>query len=181
MLITISGFHGTGKSSIGRRVAAEFNLRYVAAGDLFRQMAKDRHMSLTELSEVAVKNPEIDYEIDRRTLEEAKKGNVILDSLLAAWKIRDISGLHILFYADEATRVTRIAKRENRSYEEVKAETLNREKVEIARFQKLYAINLNDYSVYDIVLNTALWSENTIARIVILLVKEYKKSNEKLE
>ncbi len=181
MLITISGFHGTGKSSIAQRLAEEFNLRYIAAGDLFRQMAQDRNMSLTEFSKVAAENPGIDHEIDARTVKEAKKGNVILDGLLAAWQTQDISGLNILFYADEATRINRITQRGNRSYEDVKEETLHREKVEIDRFKELYDINLNNYAIYDIVLNTALWSENSVARIVSMIVQEYKKTLKKSE
>ena len=180
MIITISGFHGTGKTTIAKEIAKEFKLRYISAGDLFRKMAKEYQMTLEEFSNYVEKNPEIDQKIDDRTLEEAKKGNVVLEGLLAAWKTRGISELNILLTADEQIRIKRITQREQRSYEEIKEETLNREKIEIARFKKLYGIDLNDYSLYDVVLNTGLWTQDSVARIVIMLIKEHLKSKDKL-
>ena len=176
MIITISGFQGTGKTTIAKEVANEFELRYIAAGDVFRQMAKDHQMSLEEFSKFVEQNSEIDREIDKRTVDEAKKGNVVLDALLAAWMTRDISSIHILLYADEEVRIDRIAQREKYPYNKVKEETLNREKSEIARFKKLYDIDLNNYSIYDIVLNTGLWSQESMIQIVIILIKEHVKS-----
>ncbi|NVM30781.1 MAG: AAA family ATPase [Candidatus Helarchaeota archaeon] len=175
MLITISGFHGTGKTTIAKEIEREFNLRYIAAGDIFRQMAKDRRMTLEEFSQFVEQNPEIDREIDNRTIEEAKKGDVILDGLLAAWITRDIPAINVLLFAGEEVRINRITQREERTYEEVKEETLGREKSEIARFKKEYDINLNDHSIYDIVLNTGLWSEESMTRIIIMLIKEHLK------
>jgi len=177
MLITISGFHGTGKTTIAEKLAHDFKLSYIAAGDVFRQMAKEKQMDLKEFSKYVEQNPEVDHEIDKRTVEAAKKGNVVLDGLLAAWMTQDISGIDILFITDEDVRINRIAQREKRQYQEVKDETLSREKSEIARFKTLYNINLNDYSIYDIVLNTGLLSQEAVIRIVITLIKEYLKSN----
>lgn len=179
MLISISGFHGTGKTTIAKEVAAEFNLEYIAAGDVFRQMAEEKQMSLKEFSKYVEQHPEIDHEIDKRTIEAAKKGNAVLDGLLAAWMTRDFFSIDILFITDENTRIQRIAQREGRSFKEVKDETLSREESEVKRFLNLYNINLNDYSIYDIVLNTGLWSQEAVIRIVIMLITEYVKSNQK--
>ena len=176
MLITISGFHGSGKSTVANDVVKKFNLRYLAAGTIFRQMAKDRQMTLEEFSKFVEQHPEIDREIDDEMIQEAQKGDVILDGLLVAWLTRNISGLHILLTADEQIRIERIAQRENRSHAEVKRETLNREKSEIARFKNLYRVDINDYSIYDVVLNTGLWSREAVNQIIIMLIKEYVKA-----
>ena len=175
MIITISGFHGTGKTTIAKKLAEKFNIRYISAGDIFRQMAKEKKMTLKQFSKYVEKHPEIDYEIDNRTIEEAQKGNVVLEGLLVAWKTRDLSAIHILLRAAEKVRIDRIAQREDLPYEGVKEDTLGREESEINRFKKLYDINLNDYSVYDIVLNTELWTEESIIQIVFLLIQENQK------
>lgn len=176
MLITISGFHGTGKSTVANEVVKRFKLRYLAAGNIFRQMSKDKQMTLEEFSKFVEQHPEIDREIDDKMIQEAQKGDAILDGLLVAWLTRNISGLHILLTADEQIRIERIAQRENRPYAEVKKETTNREKSEIARFKSLYHIDINDYSIYDIVLNTGLWSRESVNQIIIMLIKEYVKA-----
>jgi predicted cytidylate kinase len=177
MIITISGFHGSGKTTIAKDLVKEFKLRYLAAGDIFRQMATEHQMTLEEFSEFVEQNPEIDRKIDNRIIQEAKKGNMILDGLLVAWLTRNIPGLHILLIAEEQIRINRIAQRENRPYEEVEKETLTREKSEIDRFKKLYNIDINDYSIYEIVLNTGLWSQKVISQTIIMLIKEFMKSN----
>ncbi|HUY01312.1 MAG TPA: AAA family ATPase [Candidatus Deferrimicrobium sp.] len=175
MIITISGFHGTGKSTIARKLAEELKYGYIAAGQLFRQMAKDSQMNLEEFSEYIETHPEIDQEIDQKTSQEAKKGNMVLDGLLVAWKTKDISDIHILLTAAEEIRVKRIAQREKRPFKEVKKETLYREKSELDRFKKIYNIDLNDYSIYDVVLNTGLWTEESVIRIIITVIKEHMK------
>ncbi len=181
MIITISGFHGTGKTSVAKAIAKEFKLRYISAGTLFRQMAKDHEMTLTEFSQYVTENPEIDREIDGKNLEESKKGNVVLEGLLVAWITKEIQGINILLIADEPVRIERISRRENRPYEEVKIETLTREKIEIDRFKNLYGIDLNDYAIYDIVLNTKLWTEKAVIRIVTMLINEHLKSIQKTD
>ena len=37
LAITISGLHGTGKSTYAKRIAEAFRLRYVSAGEFFRR------------------------------------------------------------------------------------------------------------------------------------------------
>jgi cytidylate kinase len=176
MIITISGFHGSGKTSVAKALVKEFKFRYLAAGDIFRQKAVEYQMILEEFSKFVEQNPEIDREIDDTIVQEAENGNVILDGLLAAWLTRQIPGLHILLTAEEQIRINRIAQRENRVYEEVEKETLTREKSEITRFKKLYKIDIKDYSIYEIVLNTGLWSEKVVSQTIIMLIKEYMKS-----
>jgi cytidylate kinase len=179
MIITISGFHGTGKTTVAKQIADHFKLGYIAAGDVFRQMAKEKKMTLKELSVYVEQNPQIDREIDERTVTEAKKGNIVLDALLAAWMTKNISDINILLITDEEIRLNRIVQRENLPYEAVKEETLSRETSEIMRFKKLYNIDLNDYSIYDIVLNTGLWSQETISETITKLIKEYINPNQK--
>ena len=48
--IAISGPHGAGKSTLARKVAKYFGLRYISAGMLFRRMAEKTGMNLSEFS-----------------------------------------------------------------------------------------------------------------------------------
>ena len=89
VVITVSGPHGTGKSTYARGLAEDLRLRYVCAGELFRELAKQRGMSLESFSRYAANNPEVDHLIDERTREEAKSGSVVIDAQLAAWMVKD--------------------------------------------------------------------------------------------
>ena len=93
LVITISGLHGTGKSTYARILSEGFNLRHVSAGELFRQIARERGLSVSELSKFSSKNREIDNLIDERTRGEARRGSVALDGLLAGWMAKDEADL----------------------------------------------------------------------------------------
>lgn len=165
VVIAVSGPHGAGKTTVAKFLAKKLGLRYISAGEIFRKMAAEMNMSLEDFSKYAEKNKKIDEEIDRRTIEEAKKGDVLVDARLAGWLL-ETADLKILLTAPLETRVRRIAEREGRSYDEVWRETVKREKSEEKRFKKFYGIDLLDYSPYDIVLNTERISIEKMKEIV---------------
>jgi len=170
-VITVSGFHGVGKSEVARYLAKNLNLRYVSAGAIFRQEAAKRGLSLEEFSRIAKDNPAIDRLIDERTREEAKKGNVVLDGLLAGRMAREYADVKIRLYAPLDVRVRRIAERDKKPYEEALHETIIRETLERERFYEFYAIDLDDLRIYDIVLNTAKLTLQDLREIVLISVK----------
>ncbi|MCK5402942.1 AAA family ATPase, partial [Candidatus Bathyarchaeota archaeon] len=85
LVITLSGLHGTGKTTYAKTLSKTFNLRHISAGILFRQIATDKDISISELTKLASRNDKIDQLIDERTRMEAERGNVIIDGLLAGW------------------------------------------------------------------------------------------------
>ncbi|MEM2878593.1 MAG: cytidylate kinase family protein [Candidatus Hadarchaeales archaeon] len=152
-VITISGLHGTGKSTAAAALARRMGLRYVCSGEIFRKMAEERSMSLGEFSRYAESHPEIDLAIEKRAGEEAGKGNAVIDGRLSGWTIKN-ADVRILLTAPLETRVRRICRRERRKYDDVLKETVRREKSEEIRFKKLYRIDVKDITPFDIVMNT---------------------------
>ena len=104
MIITVSGPHGTGKSTYAARLAKALHIRHVSAGALFRKIAKERKVSLEELGEKALEDPSIDKLVDARTIAEAEKGNLVVDGQLAGWVLKDRSDLRIYLTAPENVR-----------------------------------------------------------------------------
>lgn len=168
--ITVSGLHGVGKTTAAKKLADKFDLRYVSAGTVFRQMAEEQGMSLEEFSKHVEENPEIDKEIDQRTAKEAEKGNVLIDGRLSGWMAKN-ADVRILLIASLEARVQRITNREDRDLKEVKKETITREESEAKRYKKLYDIDVNDYSVFDIILNTESFNESEMVDILEKAVK----------
>ncbi|MEM3569073.1 MAG: AAA family ATPase, partial [Candidatus Jordarchaeales archaeon] len=146
MVITISGLHGTGKTTQAKFLAKRFGLRYVSAGEIMRKMAEERGISLEEFSRIAENDPLIDRQIDERMISEAEKGNVVLDGRLTAWMAGDKADIKILLTAPLDIRVERIAKREGKSIEEALKETVIREESEKKRFMDIYGIDVDDCS-----------------------------------
>ncbi|MBD3226695.1 MAG: AAA family ATPase [Candidatus Lokiarchaeota archaeon] len=172
LTITIAGAHGTGKTTIGKKLRNHFNLDYRSAGQTFREMAAEKDMSCTEFNRYACENPEIDKKIDKTMLELAKKGDIVLDGTIAAWIAKDYSTINILLITPLDIRIERIAKRDNISFEEAKKATLDREKYEKGRFKELYDINIEDHSIYDISINTHSFEIDSMIKILITAIKE---------
>lgn len=156
LVVTISGLHGTGKSTYARKIAQEFSLRHASAGLLFRQICSERGITVEALTHEAEGRSDLDRLIDDRTKAEARKGSVVVDGLLAGWMVGDLADIKIYLRAPNRVRVERIARRDRLPFEEARRATLSREDAERRRFRRFYSIDLNDLSIYDLVLNTSL-------------------------
>jgi cytidylate kinase len=175
LTITLSGFHGTGKSTYARIIAKNFNLRHISAGGLFRQIAQEKGLSVSELSRLSSKNQDIDQLIDERTKDEALQRNVILDGLLAGWMAGDVADLKIFLTAPDNMRFRRIARRERISYSQARQSTLYRERLERRRFKRVYGINIDDTSIYDLIFNTGLLTVKANIEVIEKFIYEYIK------
>jgi cytidylate kinase len=170
-VITVSGPHGTGKSTYARALAEALGLRYVCAGELFRELAKERNLSLEAFSSLAAKDPAIDMLIDERTKTEAKKGGTVIDAQLGAWMLRDIADVKVLMVAPDEVRFKRIAERDRTSLESAKKETIAREEIQKQRYKKYYGIDVDDLSIYDIKIDTSPYSVEQTKSLVIKEVR----------
>jgi cytidylate kinase len=171
-VITVSGPHGTGKSTYARALAEALKLRYVCAGELFRELAKERKMSLEEFSAIASKDPAIDKVIDERTKAEAEKGGVVIDAQLGAWMVKGLATLKLLLTAPDDVRFKRIADRDRTTLAEARKETLTRESIQRHRYHEYYGINTDDLSIYDLKIDTSLYPIEKTKKVVINSVKK---------
>ena len=172
LVITVSGPHGTGKSTYARALAEALGLRYVSAGELFRKLAQENAMSLEAFSKYAANNATIDKLIDERTRAEAKKGNVVVDAQLGAWLLKGEADVRLLLLAADDVRFSRIANRDRVPLETAKRETLMREQIQRGRYKKYYNIDVTDLTVYNLKLATDLDSiDGTKATILREILK----------
>lgn len=176
MIITVSGPHGTGKSTYAARLAESLRLRHVSAGTLFRRIAREKKLSLEELGEKALEDSSIDKLVDERTKAEAEKGIVVVDGQLAGWILRDRADLRIYLTAPESVRLERIAKRDKVSLQEAQVQTGQRESVQRERYSRHYGFHVEDRSIYHLVLDTSLGSIDDTARVLISVALMVRKS-----
>ena len=171
MIITVSGFHGTGKSTIAKLLAEKLDIFYYSTGQAFRDLAKENNMSLEEYTRFVEDHPDIDKELDNKVVEMAKKGSIIIDSQLSGHILKTIANYKIQLICPLEERVKRMAARDETSYEEKLKETTIREKSELERFKKLYDIDLSDkqstLGFFDLIIDTEhLTIEEVVAKIL---------------
>jgi len=173
LVITVSGPHGSGKSTYAKALAESLNLRYVSAGMIFRQMARERGMSLEEFGILAARDRQIDLMIDQRTRREAEAGQVVIDAQLAAWIVNDLANVKLLLTAPDTIRYKRIADREGIATSLAAEETKNREKIQRERFKRYYNIDVDDLNIYDLKVDTGLTSVEETKTEIVEAVKRF--------
>src|SRR5437667_8259664 len=173
----MSGPHGSGKSTYAVKLAESLSLRHVSAGMLFRKLADERRISLERFQEMAAADPSIDRLVDERTMQEAERGDLVMDGQLAGWVLKEISDLRVLLTAPLVVRLERIAARDRISLEEARRQTLHREGVQAERYRKHYGFSVDDWSIYHLILDTSVGSIDDTS--TILLVTAVASNNAK--
>ncbi|MBU1199308.1 MAG: cytidylate kinase family protein [Nanoarchaeota archaeon] len=168
MIITISGRAGSGKSSVGRALAKKLGYKFYSAGDVRRDFANSKGLTLAQLNEQAINDPTSDYLVDDYMKHMAdSEDNFVIDAWLGFYCFPD--SVKIFLEAKGMVRAKRIFERG--SYEEKPknvSEALRvinaREDCCLKRYDKLYGLeNAYNYNHYDLVLDT---SDNTVVQTV---------------
>lgn len=175
VVITVSGLHGSGRSTQAKLLAETFNLRYVSAGQLFRSIAREKGIPLHTLSLQLISDPTIDYMIDERTKREAEKGGVVIEGDLSGFMAGSLADVRIFLKASDEARFKRIAKREGCSVEEAARITSEREDRDRRRFKSFYGVDPFDPTLYHIILDTSMLTVESTFRILRVCVEEYTR------
>jgi len=165
MIITISGAPGTGTTTLARGLAASLGLRWINSGEIFRRIAGEKNISIKEMNRLAEKGPEIDYQIDDAQKALAREGSGVFEGRLSGHLLP--ADMKVLLKADLRARAERIARRESKLPEDAMQETRAREESEARRYKKYYNIDINDLSVYDLVVDTGRFNEAGTFSIVL--------------
>nr|MDO8110685.1 AAA family ATPase [Candidatus Sigynarchaeota archaeon] len=184
MLVTFAGLHGTGKTTVAKLIAEKFHLMHYSTGALFREMAQEYHMTLVEFSDYAAKHKKIDIKLDKKMKQLGLKGNAVLDGQLCWYFLKNEADWKVLLTCDEMTRIQRIFERDrevkggNITLESARKETLERERIEQARYKDIYGIDLSDMDFvkrnHNIVVDTTNIGINDVVEKIVAQMKSAK-------
>jgi len=179
MLITVSGPAGSGKSTLAEALAAELDYEHVSGGDIFRTIADERDLTPLELNRLAEKDDQIDRDLDRRLRSIAREqDDVVLESRLAGWMAGEYADFRLWLDGPLPIRAARIADREDKSVEVAKDETEARTESEAHRYDTYYRIDIEDRSIYDLVINTARWGPEGVLELALAGIRSYDESSD---
>jgi len=175
MRLTISGPPGSGKTTACELLSGALDKKAVVFGTLFRELASERGLTLAELGEIAERDGSIDEMIDSRIVNIARENdNIILESRLAAHMTErnGIPAFRIYLDASPEVRAKRIGKRDGETEEEAVRATAERQASEERRYRMYYGIDINDKSVYDLVINTDSIGPDEVLRTILNALEE---------
>lgn len=179
MNITITGNLGSGKSSVCRELEKS-GFTVISAGDIFREIAAEKGMTVIELNEAAKKDRSIDDMLDERSTQLGKTmDHTVFDSRLAWHFVENSFKVFLLVDTKEAAR--RVFAGDSRSaeiyqdMEQARAGLRERAKLEQERFWKLYGIDYYDACNYDLIIESTYASPQQIAREILQNFELYQK------
>ena len=174
MLITVSGPAGSGKSTLAAGLADRLGYDHVSGGDIFRDIAAERDLTPLELNRLAEEDDQIDRDLDARLRRTAReRDDLVLESRLAGWMAGEFADLKVWLDAPLDVRAARIADREDKDPEIAAEETRARAESEDKRYREYYDIDIDDRSIYDLVVNTARWDADGTLEVVATAVADY--------
>ncbi len=176
MIITIAGEAGSGKGTISKILKEKMNYEYFSMGDIRREIAKTKNITIDELNKIGEKEKWTDSEVDNFQREIlSKKDNIIVDGRLSWHFIKN--SLKIFLYVDENESAKRIFNNQRDSekkfnkIKEVIEYNKERKNSDIKRYKKYYKINPYEKNNFDLTINT---TNKTPKEIVEEIMKKIK-------
>ncbi len=173
MMITISGFPGSGKSTVGKILADKLKYRFFSMGNLRGKIAINHNLTIDQLNKIGETEEWTDKEADKELIKIGKEeNNYVIDTRLGFHFIPD--SVKIFLDVDLKTGAERIFKGPRRadekkysSVEALKGELKQRIKSDKKRYKRWYNVDFTKKSNYDLVIDTTdLTPEKTAEKIL---------------
>lgn len=186
MIISLSGWPGSGKSAVAKRLAQEFGWPFYSMGQLRRQAAKRRGLTLEEYNQLAMTDISTDLEVDEyQTKLGCEQDNFIIDGR-TSWHFIPHS-YKIFLAVDPEIGAQRIFQDLQKSNERNEADNLDSLAAVIAnnhqrvdndrqRYRQYFGIDAYDLDNYDEVVDTTnLDLEQVVVKVADLIRQRLSK------
>ena len=189
IVVCISGMAGTGKSTLAKKLAKKYRLRYYSGGDALKALAAEEGCDSSKrgwwespegLSFLKKRenNLEFDKSVDDKLLEYAQQGRVLLDSWTMPWLLK--TGFKIWLVASVQKRAERIAKRNRISIKEATQMLEEKEARTKTIYKKLYGFTLGeDFEPFNLVLDTDNLNASEVFQTLCMVMDNIILKNDK--
>ena len=126
---------------------------------------------MMELQALASKDPSLDKQLDEKIVTEAAKGNCVVMTWLGPWMVKG-SDLRVWLEASEEERARRVSERDRMGLAEALEHVRKRDANNRKRYKKFYGINIDDRSIFDLVVNTGRFNPDQSSEIIVAAAKQ---------
>ncbi len=177
--VTISGAIGSGKSTTAERLAKTLEIPRIYVGQMMRDEAKARGLTLDAFNALLEKDDTIDRAMDAKQKEIGQATPRGIFEGRTAWHFIESPDCKLMLTVDKTVSATRIFndKTGNRdlypTLEAVLEANETRKQNEIARYSRYYGIDIYDLKNYDVVIDTTPLSRDEVFETVVIAIAEF--------
>ena len=182
LVICISGLTGTGKSTLGRKLAERYGLKYVSGGEALKKKAAELGYHVDRLGwwespeaasfmEKRLEDHRFDREVDEWLIRLGREGGVVIDSWTISWLLDKGIGLRIWLHASPDVRAKRVAKRDGISLREALEALARKDEKTKTIYKRIYGFDLFDLSPYDLIIDTDNLSQEEVFSAICAVVE----------
>ncbi|HCJ52535.1 MAG: hypothetical protein A2898_00900 [Candidatus Kerfeldbacteria bacterium RIFCSPLOWO2_01_FULL_48_11] len=169
MIISVSGKPGSGKSTVAEKLAAALGFERIYIGEMRREMARKKGMTLAEFNAWSETNSEGDKGFDEYIEKIGKeRDNIVLESRTAFHfiphslkiflEVSDEEGARRIWGAIQQQKQKRNEAPGLNNYEDVLSSVKKRLQSDTKRYQQYYGLNIFEPSHYDLYLDATTLS-----------------------
>ena len=180
LVICVSGMAGSGKSTVAKRLAEHYSLKYYSGGDALKAVAVEMGFRTTgegwwetaegaKFLEERLGNLDIDRKVDEKLLGWARRGGVVLDSWAMPWLLK--GGFKIWLETSEKVRAQRLAERDGLGSEDALKALREKEAKTKVIYKKLYGFNLGeDLEPFQLIIEVDLLDKDEVFEALRLAI-----------
>jgi cytidylate kinase len=176
--ITINGIPGSGKSTVAKLIAKKLKLKYYGMGQMRREIAKEKGMTIAELNKIGEKEAWTDNAVDDFQKKLTGKDNFIADGRLSWYFIPNSVKVFLKVKPEIGAERIFNEKRQEERYKNVREEMKSlRERLnsDVKRYRKYYGIkNIYALKNYDIVIDTSYLTIKKAEETAFRMIRNYK-------
>ena len=174
--VTVSGHPGSGTSTLVRGLMDRYGWTSLNGGDVFREEAKRRGMSLGDFGELCKNELDVDRSLDellRQRMQGPDAANIVESRLAGWWAYRlELPCLRIWLDVSDEERARRVSEREGLALADALEANRARAAVDGERFMLLYDLVPEDPEPYTHVLDATTLNATQILDHVVALLEE---------
>lgn len=187
--IMVSGFAGSGKSSLADALGKELGLKVIHASSILREMATKGVGALEDASPQKIKDwwespaakefmkrrqadGSLDIALDRKLKEIADAGNVVMDSWTMPYLYRG-KAFRVWLQASPEVRAKRVSERDGLDYNSVLEKIRARDAETKALYERLYNFKMGENpELFNLVMDTDTMNQEKVFSQALAKVKE---------
>ena len=174
--ITISGHPGSGTSTLVGAICLNKGWTSLNGGEIFRQEAKNRNLSLSEFANLCATDFTVDSYLDDilKSKMVEPDGPKVMESRLSGWwaHLLELDCIRLWIEVSDTVRAERVVGREGISFEEALVSNNNRSQKDLARYEEMYGLNPEERTPYTHVIDASGLTKEEVLTSALKILEE---------